>query len=151
MATRLPFHADAGQHQERLLRRSQHNPLSHQQRRYRRRQHNCGDIARRDGGLGLSRFKFTGSASLSFWILSTRMAPPVAFVVPMYILFRNFGLIDTHAALIVVYTSMNLSFVTWVLIGFFKDIPQELEEAALVDGYGYWQFFWKVAFPLVRP
>jgi multiple sugar transport system permease protein len=100
---------------------------------------------------GLSRFKFTGSASLSFWILSTRMAPPVAFVVPMYILFRNFGLIDTHAALIIVYTSMNLSFVTWVLIGFFKDIPQELEEAALVDGYGYWQFFWKVAFPLVRP
>jgi len=100
---------------------------------------------------GLSRFRFPGSASLGFWILSTRMAPPVAFLVPMFIIFRNLGLIDTHVALIVVYTSMNLSFVTWVLIGFFKEIPVELEEAALVDGYSYGQYFRRVALPLVRP
>ena len=100
---------------------------------------------------GLARFRFKGSASLSFWILSTRMAPPVAFLVPMFIIFRNLGLIDTHFALIVIYTSMNLSFVTWVLIGFFKEIPVELEEAALVDGYTYWQYFRRIALPLVRP
>jgi len=69
----------------------------------------------------------------------------------MFIIFRNLGLIDTHVALIVVYTSMNLSFVTWVLIGFFKEIPVELEEAALVDGYSYGQYFRRVALPLVRP
>jgi multiple sugar transport system permease protein len=100
---------------------------------------------------GLARFRFKGSASLSFWILSTRMAPPVAFLVPMFVIFRNLGLIDTHLALIVVYTSMNLSFVTYVLIGFFKEIPVELEEAALVDGYSYGQYFRRVALPLVRP
>jgi multiple sugar transport system permease protein len=100
---------------------------------------------------GLSRFRFPGSASLSFWILSTRMAPPVAFLVPMFIIFRNLGLIDTHLALTIVYTSMNLSFVTWVLIGFFREIPVELEEAALMDGYTYWQYFRRVALPLVRP
>src|SRR5829696_6467462 len=58
---------------------------------------------------GLSRFRFSGSASLSFWILSTRMAPPVAFLVPMFIIFRNLGMIDTPLALVVIYTSMNLS------------------------------------------
>jgi multiple sugar transport system permease protein len=100
---------------------------------------------------GLSRFRFRGSASLSFWILSTRMAPPVAFLVPMFIIFRNLGMIDTHLALVVIYTSMNLSFVTWVLIGFFREIPVELEEAALMDGYSYWQYFRRIALPLVRP
>ena len=100
---------------------------------------------------GLARFKFKGSASLSFWILSTRMAPPVAFLVPMFVIFRNLGLIDTHLGLIIIYTSMNLSFVTWVLIGFFKEIPVELEESALVDGYTYWQYFRRIALPLVRP
>jgi multiple sugar transport system permease protein len=100
---------------------------------------------------GLSRFRFRGSASLSFWILSTRMAPPVAFLVPMFIIFRNLGMIDTHLALVVIYTSMNLSFVTWVLIGFFREIPVELEEAALMDGYTYWQYFRRIALPLVRP
>jgi multiple sugar transport system permease protein len=100
---------------------------------------------------GLSRFRFRGSASLSFWILSTRMAPPVAFLVPMFIIFRNLGMIDTHMALVVIYTSMNLSFVTWVLIGFFREIPVELEEAALMDGYSYWQYFRRIALPLVRP
>ena len=82
---------------------------------------------------GLARFTFRGREDLGFWILSTRMAPPVAFVVPIFILARNAGLIDTRTVLIIVYTSMNLSFVTWVLLGFFRDIPAELEEAALIE------------------
>jgi multiple sugar transport system permease protein len=60
-------------------------------------------------------------------------------------------MIDTDMALVVIYTSMNLSFVTWVLIGFFREIPVELEEAALMDGYTYWQYFRRIALPLVRP
>lgn len=100
---------------------------------------------------GLARIPFRGNKSLAIWMLSTRMAPPVAFIVPIFILFEKGGLLDTHIALIIVYTGMNLSFVTWVLRGFFADIPVELEEAALVDGYTRMQFFWRVALPLVRP
>ncbi|MCY4459788.1 MAG: carbohydrate ABC transporter permease [Albidovulum sp.] len=99
----------------------------------------------------LARFPFRGSKHLAFFILSTRFAPPVAFIVPIYLMFRSVGLIDTHLALILFYTSMNLSFVIWVLRGFFADIPIELEEAALVDGYTRWQVFLRVALPLVRP
>ena len=100
---------------------------------------------------GLARIPFRGNKALAIWMLSTRMAPPVAFVVPIYMLFEKAGILDTHFALVVIYTGMNLSFVTWVLRGFFADIPVELEEAALVDGYTRTQFFWRVAVPLVRP
>ena len=100
---------------------------------------------------GLARIPFRGNKALAIWMLSTRMAPPVAFVVPVYMLFEKAGILDTHFALVVIYTGMNLSFVTWVLRGFFADIPVELEEAALVDGYTRTQFFWRVALPLVRP
>ena len=99
----------------------------------------------------LARFPFRGSKHLAFFILSTRFAPPVAFIIPIYLMFRSVGLIDTHLALILFYTSMNLSFVIWVLRGFFADIPIELEEAALVDGYTRWQVFLRIALPLVRP
>ena len=100
---------------------------------------------------GLARYPFAGNKHLAFYILSTRFAPPVAFIVPIYLMVQSAGLIDTHLALVVIYTSMNLSFVTWILRGFFMDVPVELEEAALVDGYTRWQIFWRVAVPLVRP
>jgi multiple sugar transport system permease protein len=100
---------------------------------------------------GLARFRFRGDRHLAFWILSTRMAPPVAFIVPIYMMVQRLDLHDSHLALIVLYTGMNLSFVTWVLRGFFKEIPPELEEAALVDGYSRLQIFRRVALPLVRP
>ena len=100
---------------------------------------------------GLARYPFAGNKHLAFYILSTRFTPPVAFIVPIYLMVQSVGLIDTHIALIVIYTSMNLSFVIWILRGFFMDVPLELEEAALVDGYTRWQIFWRVAVPLVRP
>jgi multiple sugar transport system permease protein len=100
---------------------------------------------------GLARFRFPAAQHLAFYILSTRFAPPVAFIVPIYLMVQKAGLLDTHVALILVYTSMNLSFVTWILRGFFLEIPVEIEEAALVDGYTRWQIFWRVALPLVRP
>jgi multiple sugar transport system permease protein len=100
---------------------------------------------------GLARFSFAGNRQLAFWILSTRFAPPVAFVVPIYIMVQRAGLLDTHIALILIYTAMNLSLVVWILRGFFAEIPIEIEEAALVDGYSRLQIFWRVALPLVRP
>ena len=100
---------------------------------------------------GLTRFSFAGNRQLAFWILSTRFAPPVAFVVPIYIMVQRAGLLDSHIALIMIYTAMNLSLVVWILRGFFAEIPIEIEEAALVDGYSRLQIFWRVALPLVRP
>jgi multiple sugar transport system permease protein len=99
----------------------------------------------------LARFRFRGDRDIAFYILSTRFAPPVGFIVPIYLMVQKTGLLDTRLALIIVYTSMNVSFVTWILRGFFIDIPREIEEAALVDGYGRWQIFLRVALPLVRP
>lgn len=100
---------------------------------------------------GLARFEFKGNKDLSFWILSTRMAPPIAFIVPMFVLIKALGLLDTWWALIIMYTGINLSFCVWILRGFFLDIPIELEESALADGYTRWQVFTKIALPLVKP
>jgi multiple sugar transport system permease protein len=79
------------------------------------------------------------------------MAPPIAFIVPMFVLIKNIGLLDTWWALVIMYTGMNLSFSVWILRGFFMDIPPELEESALVDGYTRWQVFTRIALPLVKP
>jgi multiple sugar transport system permease protein len=100
---------------------------------------------------GLARFRFRGNRDIAFFILSTRFAPPVGFIVPLYLMVQRSGLLDTQLALIIVYTSMNLSLVTWVLRGFFLEIPIEIEEAALIDGYSRWQVFLRIALPLVRP
>jgi len=99
---------------------------------------------------GVARFN-AGGRSFSFSVLSMRMLPPIAVVIPLYVLMRRFGLLDRHEALIVSYTTFNLPFVIWIMVGFFKDIPRELEEAAMIDGCALWQVFWKVSLPLAKP
>lgn len=98
----------------------------------------------------LSRFK-TGGENFSFWILSTRMMPPIAAALPLFLLFKNLRLLDTHLALIIANTIFNLPFVVWLLKGFFDDLPQEMEEAALLEGCSYWGAFWRISLPLVAP
>jgi multiple sugar transport system permease protein len=100
---------------------------------------------------GLARFQFRGNRDIAFFILSTRFAPPVAFVIPVYVIVQKVGLLDSRLALIIIYTAANLSFVTWILRGFFIEIPREIEEAARVDGYSRMQIFWQVALPLIKP
>jgi len=100
---------------------------------------------------GLSRFKFRLNSDVSFFILSTRFAPPVAFIIPIYVISRAVGLLDTQALLVIIYAAMNLSLVVWVMLDFFNKIPVELEEAALVDGYGRVEIFYRVILPLVKP
>jgi multiple sugar transport system permease protein len=100
---------------------------------------------------GLARFRFRGSRDVAFFILSTRFAPAVAFVIPVYVIVQQVGLLDTKLALIIIYTAANIPFVTWILRGFFIEIPKEIEEAALIDGYSHIQIFWRVALPLIRP
>ena len=98
----------------------------------------------------LSRFK-TGGENFSFWILSTRMFPPVAAALPLFLIFKEIRLLDTHLALIIANTVFALPFVIWLLKGFFDELPVELEEAAMIDGCSHWGAFTRVALPLVTP
>ena len=94
-----------------------------------------------------SRFRVPGKNDLLFFILSTRMMPPIAIAIPVYLMFRVLGLNDTHLGLILLYTVVNLSLSVWLLQGFMDEIPREYEEAAMVDGYTRWQAFVKVVLP----
>ncbi len=96
---------------------------------------------------GFSRFKVKGEGDLLFFILSTRMLPPVVVAIPMFLMYRVVGLNDTHWGLIILYTAFNLSFSVWLMKGFIDEIPREYEEAALVDGYTRMQAFFKVVLP----
>lgn len=96
---------------------------------------------------GFSRFRVKGEADLLFFILSTRMLPPVVVAIPMFLMYRQFDLTDTHIGLIILYTAFNLSFSVWLMKGFIDEIPKEYEEAALVDGYTRLQAFFKIVLP----
>ena len=94
-----------------------------------------------------SRFKVAGKEDLLFFILSTRMLPPVVVVIPIYLMYSALGLRDTHLGLILLYTTFNVSFAVWLMKGFIDEIPKEYEDAALVDGYTRFQTFLKVVLP----
>lgn len=96
---------------------------------------------------GFSRFRVAGENDLLFFVLSTRMLPPVVVAIPMYLMYRQVGLNDTHIGLIILYTAFNLSFSVWLMKGFMDEIPKEYEEAALVDGYTRMQAFFKIVLP----
>ncbi len=96
---------------------------------------------------GFSRFKLAGENDWLFFILSTRMLPPVVVAIPIFLMFRTIGLVDSHAGLILLYTAFNLSFCVWLMKGFMDEIPVEYEEAALVDGYTRFEAFWKIVLP----
>jgi multiple sugar transport system permease protein len=97
-----------------------------------------------------SRFKVPLKDDLMFFILSTRMMPPIAVAIPIYLMYRALGLNDTHLGMILLYTAVNLSLSVWLLKGFMDEIPMEYEEAALIDGYSRIQAFWKVVLPQAK-
>ena len=98
----------------------------------------------------MARFR-TGGKHLAFWVLSQRFLPPVAVVIPIFLMFRNLGLVDSRLGLIILYTVFSLPFSIWMMYAYFRQMPVELEEAALVDGCSRWQSLWKVAWPLAAP
>lgn len=98
----------------------------------------------------LSRAEFRGKQDLLFWIISTRMAPVVAVMVPLYAIFRSVDLIGTLPGLILAYTTFNLPFAIWILKGFFDNVPYAIEEAVMCDGGTRWQAF-RMIVPLVAP
>ena len=94
-----------------------------------------------------SRFRVPGAPDWLFFILSTRMLPPVVVTIPIFLMYRQVGLFDTHLGLIILYTVFNLSLSVWLIKGFIDEIPREYEEAALVDGYSRMQTFIKIVLP----
>ncbi|HZW00951.1 MAG TPA: carbohydrate ABC transporter permease, partial [Candidatus Deferrimicrobium sp.] len=102
-------------------------------------------------GYAFSRFDFVGSRMLLLLLLLTRAVPGVALSLPLFLLMRNMGLVDTIHGLAFVYMAMNIPFTAWLMDGFFRRIPRELDDAAYVDGASHWQTFWKIDLPLALP
>lgn len=100
---------------------------------------------------GFARYRFRRKEDLAFFILSLRMFPPMAAVIPFFILATFIGLFDTHLILIIVYLTFNIPFSMWIMRGFFEEIPKEIEEAAMIDGASHLKTFTKVVLPLVAP
>jgi multiple sugar transport system permease protein len=98
-----------------------------------------------------ARFPFFGRNFLFFGLLAMRMLPPIAVLVPMYVLFSKIGLTTTRSSVILAYSTFSLPLVVWIMRGFFEDLPRELEESAWVDGASRYQAFRYVVLPLIRP
>lgn len=100
---------------------------------------------------GFARFQFNRKEDLAFWILSLRMLPPMAVVIPFFLMGRFLHLLDKHIFLIIVYLSFNIPFTIWMMRGFIEDIPREIEESAWVDGCSRLQGLIRIVFPLTLP
>jgi multiple sugar transport system permease protein len=106
---------------------------------------------------GLSRWKLPGSDSIFFWTITQRMAPPAAFILPLFLLFTgvfkigDWKMFDTHIGLILLYCVFNLPFAVWLMKGIMDGVPPELDEAAFVDGANRWTVLSRIVAPLVAP
>lgn len=100
---------------------------------------------------GFARLKTKGMERLSLWILSNRMLPPIAVVIPLYLLLGQLGLLDTQIGLIIIYSAFNLPYVVWTLISFFEEIPIELDEAAALDGSSLLGILCRIMVPIAAP
>jgi multiple sugar transport system permease protein len=98
----------------------------------------------------LARFQFKGKRDISFWILSTRMTPQVAVLIPFYLMFRTLRLMDSLTALIIMHVVLNIALVIWMMKGFFQELPKELEEVSLIDGCNRIEAFFRIMLPLSR-
>lgn len=103
------------------------------------------------GAYALSRMASGTGQKLSLLILASRMAPPIAFTIPYFLVYRHLNLLDTRTGLILIYLTFNLSLVIWLMRSFFDTIPRSLEEAAWIDGASYWQGFVKIILPMTGP
>ena len=96
-----------------------------------------------------SRYSFIGDKHLFFWLLTNRMAPPAVFALPFFQLYSSVGLFDTHIAVALAHCLFNVPLAIWILEGFMRGVPKELDETAYVDGYGFGRFFVKIFMPLI--
>ena len=96
-----------------------------------------------------SRYRFMGDKHLFFWLLSNRMAPPAVFALPFFQLYSSVGLFDTHIAVALAHCLFNVPLAVWILEGFMRGVPKEIDETAYIDGYSFGHFFVKIFIPLI--
>ena len=96
-----------------------------------------------------SRYSFMGDKHLFFWLLTNRMAPPAVFALPFFQLYSSIGLFDTHIAVALAHTLFNVPLAVWILEGFMRGVPKEIDETAYIDGYSFPTFFVKIFTPLI--
>lgn len=96
-----------------------------------------------------SRYHFMGDKHLFFWLLTNRMAPPAVFALPFFQLYSSVGLFDTHIAVALAHTLFNVPLAVWILEGFMRGVPKEIDETAYIDGYSFGTFFVKIFTPLI--
>jgi len=96
-----------------------------------------------------SRYHFMGDKHLFFWLLTNRMAPPAVFALPFFQLYSSFGLFDTHIAVALAQCLFNVPLAVWILEGFMRGVPKEIDETAYIDGYSFPTFFVKIFMPLI--
>jgi ABC-type glycerol-3-phosphate transport system permease component len=99
----------------------------------------------------LNRFRFRGRELFAGWLLLAYMLPEFLYVIPMYALYQQIGLYDTHIGLALVYQVHSLPFAIWMLRSFFQEVPRELDDSARVDGCTYWGILWRIYIPVTRP
>ncbi|EXU84794.1 maltose ABC transporter permease [Brucella melitensis 548] len=103
------------------------------------------------GGYAFARFRFRGKSATFLGFMLTRSVPGIALSLPLFMVYSRIGIIDTHFGLILTYVALNIPFTTWLIDGFFRQVPKDLAEAAQIDGCTRWQAFWQVEFPLAGP
>ncbi len=96
-----------------------------------------------------SRYSFMGDKHLFFWLLTNRMAPPAVFALPFFQLYSSIGLFDTHIAVALAHCLFNVPLAVWILEGFMRGVPREIDETAYIDGYSFPAFFIKIFTPLI--
>ena len=96
-----------------------------------------------------SRYHFLGDKHLFFWLLTNRMAPPAVFALPFFQLYSSVGLFDTHIAVALAHCLFNVPLAVWILEGFMRGVPKEIDETAYIDGYSFGAFFVKIFTPLI--
>ncbi len=101
--------------------------------------------------LARRRFRFGLKRPLTYWVLLVRVLPPVAFTIPLYIMFNKIGILNTKLPVMLACVLINVPLIIWFLISFFQDLPEEVEESAKVDGASEWKMFTRIVLPLVLP
>jgi multiple sugar transport system permease protein len=104
-------------------------------------------------GYSLARYRFRKwkNRDIALWILSQRMFPPVAVLIPYFLIMQRLHLVDNILAIIIIHITMNLPLAVWLMLDYFAELPSDIEEAAMIDGCGYLKAFWKIALPIAAP
>ncbi len=99
----------------------------------------------------ITRTRFKGAKIAGLWMILSRMVPPMGFVLPMYLIFSRLKMLDTYVALVLVDLTISLPFVTWLMMGFFRQVPEEIEDSARIDGCSRIETLFRITIPLVTP